>query len=200
MSKRKLSSILNLELAWKRVKNDQYNDLIPDVLELRDVDCNIKDTLVNVRRRIDSGYEPSDHLEIDVPKRGYTLRPGCTMIPEDRILYQAIIDHISRVVESPPEEAVYSYQLRKERYHKSMFKHWKPLWLKMREEMRGIYDQGYKCLLRTDIAAYFEHIDHSILRENILNIEVKDSRIINVLDRLLRKWAISEARHIGIPQ
>lgn len=200
MGIRKLSRILNLELAWKRVKNDQYNDLIPDVIELRDVDCDIKEALANLRHQIDSGYVPSDHLEIDVPKKGYTLRPGCTMIPEDRILYQATIDFISKTVESPPEEAVYSYQLRKDRYYKSMFKHWKPLWLKMREEMRRLYNEGFICLLRTDIAAYFEHIDHSILKENILNIEVNDSRFINLLDKLLRKWAISETRHIGIPQ
>jgi len=66
--------------------------------------------------------------------------------------------------------------------------------------MRKVYANGYRCLLRTDIAAYFEHIDHRILRTNILNGQVKEKQILDLLSKLLKRWAVSDVRHIGIPQ
>jgi hypothetical protein len=198
MAPRKLSRMLNLELAWGRVKKDQYNDIIPDILELRDVDYDKAATINKIRGRLDRGFEPSDLLGIDVPKKGYTLRPGCNLVPEDRIVYQAVVDFISNKVEEPPADCVFSYRLRKNKRTNNMFKFWRDLWLDMRRKMRDVYANGCCCLLRTDIAAYFEHIDHSILRANILDGQVSEKQILDLLDKLLRKWAVSEAKHIGI--
>lgn len=122
------------------------------------------------------------------------------MITKDRIIYQAVVDFISSKVEQPPLDAVFSYQLNKKQYNKEMFEFWRPLWLEWRRKMRDVYANGYCCLLKTDIAAYFEHIDHDILRTDILNGQVKDKRVLDLLGKLLRKWAVSEAKHIGIPQ
>lgn len=200
MAYRKLSSKLDLELAWKRVKKDQYNDFIPDILELRDVDYDKTTTINKIKKELDRGYEPSDLLEIDVPKKGYTLRPGSNMIPEDRVVYQAVVDYVSSEVAEPPEDCVFSYRLNRSLKGNNMFQFWRDWWLKWRKKMRDIYSNGYCCLLRTDIAAYYEHIDQSILRNNILNGQVKDNRVLDLLDKLLRKWAPSDVKHIGIPQ
>jgi len=197
---KKLSKFLNLELAWRRIQRDQYNDFIPDILELRDVDHDRTATLKNLRDNLERGYEPSDLLEIDVPKKGYTLRPGSNMVPEDRVVYQAVVDFISSEVEQPPADACFSSRLNKKQYDKDMFEFWRPLWLEWKRKMREVYADGYCCLLKTDIAAYFEHIDHDILRTDILNGQVKNKEVLDLLDKLLRKWAVSEARHIGIPQ
>lgn len=197
---KRLSTLLNLELAWRRIRADQYNDFIPDILKLGDVEYDRVGTLKNIREEIDGGYEPSPLLHIDVPKKGYTLRPGSNMIPNDRIVYQAVVDYISRRIAQPPTDAVFSYRLNKSQYSKEMFSYWRPLWLEWRRKMRHVYAAGYWCLLKTDIAAYFEHIDYDILRPDILNGQVKDSRFLDLLRKLLRKWAVSEAKHIGIPQ
>lgn len=200
MKAKKLSTILNLELAWKRVRSDQYNDLLPDILELRDVDYDIKATLDNLRNQLDKGYQPSDALPIDVPKKAYTLRPGCNMIPEDRIAYQAVMDFISRKVEQPPSDACFSYRLNPNPKSSRMFRFWREQWLEMRRKMRETYANGYCCLLKTDIAAYFEQIDLDIFKRDVLNGKVKEGQVINVLGKLLRKWAVSQIKHIGIPQ
>ncbi len=155
---KKPSEILDLELAWKRVKRDQYNDLLPDILELRDVDYDIKATLDNLKNQLDKGYQPSDALPIDVPKKAYTLRPGCNMIPKDRIAYQAVMDFISRKAEQPPSDACFSYRLNPNPKSSRMFRFWREQWLEMRRKMRETYADGYCCLLKTDIAAYFEQI------------------------------------------
>lgn len=197
---KKLSEILDLELAWKRVKRDQYNDLLPDMLELKDVDYDIKDTLDNLRNQLDKGYQPSDAMHIDVPKKAYTLRPGCSMIPEDRIMYQAVVDFISRKVEQPPPDACFSYRLNSNPKSSRMFQFWRTSWLDMRSKMRETYANGYCCLLKTDIAAYFEQIDLDIFKRDILNGKVREGQVIYLLDKLLRKWAVSAAKHIGIPQ
>ena len=140
---KKLSNILNLELAWRRVKNDLNNDFIPDLVELSDIDYDIKNTLSNIRKQIDRGYQPSNILMIDQPKSGFTLRPASIITPEDRILYQALIDFISTKAEEPPAEACYSYRINKTPpYSKVIFKFWKDSWLKMRRKMRSIYSKG----------------------------------------------------------
>lgn len=200
MTHKKLSEILDLELAWRRVKRDQYNDIIPDILDLRDVDYDKENTINNLRKRVDMDYEPSSPLEIDVPKKGYTLRLGSNLIPEDRIVYQAVVDFISSKVEEPPAECTFSYRLNKNSKSNDMFQFWRPWWLKMRKKMREVYTGDYCYLLRTDIAAYFEHIDHSILRTNILNGQIEDKQVLDLLNKLMKRWAVSDAKHIGIPQ
>ena len=200
MAHRKLSKMLDLGLAWRRVKKDQYNDIIPDILELRDVDYDKTTTIDKIKGDLDRGYRPSDLLKIDMPKKRYTLRPGSNMIPEDRIVYQAVVDFISSEVEEPPADCVFSYRLNRDRQSNTMFKFWRPLWLEMRRKMRDVYANGYRCLLRTDIAAYFEHIDHRILRANVLDGQVKEKQILDLLGTLLKKWAVSDVKHIGIPQ
>jgi hypothetical protein len=198
---KKLSGILNLELAWRRLKNDFFNDFIHDLIELKDVEFDIKETLRNIRIKIDDGYQPSNLLRIDQPKSGFTLRPGSTMVPEDRIVYQAIIDNISYQAEEPPKEACYSYRISKVRYGPRLFRFWRNLWLEMRKSLREIYKEGiYCCLLRTDIASYFEYIDVRILRAQILDGEVKNKEVVDLLEKLLKKWAVSETKHLGIPQ
>lgn len=200
MARRRLSKILDLERAWRRVKKDQYNDIIPDILRLRDIDHDRRTTIHNLKKKLDKGYEPSNLLEIDVPKKGYTLRPGSNMNPEDRIVYQAVVDFISSKVEEPPVECVFSYRLNRNPRSNNMFQFWRPWWLRMKKNMREVYHNGYHCLLRTDIASYFEHIDHSILRNTILDRQIKDKHVLDLLDKLLKRWAISDVKHISIPQ
>jgi len=200
MKGKKLSQLLDLELAWRRIKSDTYNDIIPDILKYKDVEYDKKTTIKNIKRKLDEGYEPSELLMIDMPKKGYTLRPGSNMVPEDRIVYQAIIDYISKRVEEPPADCVFSFRLNKDTHSNSLFKYWRHLWLEWRRKMREVYEDGYRYLLRTDIAAYFEHINHSILRSNIFNGQVEDQHVLDLLEGILKKWAVSEAPNIGIPQ
>lgn len=115
MPRKKLSNILDLELAWRQIKKDQYNDIIPDILEYKDVDRDRNTTITKIKEKLDRGYEPSELLNIDMPKKGYTLRPGSNMIPEDRIVYQAVVDFISSKVEEPPADCVFGYRLDKNR-------------------------------------------------------------------------------------
>lgn len=200
MAHRRLSTVLDLELAWRRVKQDQYDDIVPDMLELRDVDYDKARVLAAIKLALDSGYNPGELLRIDAPKKGYTLRPCSYMIAEDRIVYQAVVDYISRCVGEPPADCVFSHRLNDNLKSKNMFRFWKESWLEGRKKMRNIYKDGHCCLLRTDITAYFEQIDHRILRYQILDAQVKDKRVLDLLDTLLKKWAISDAKNIGIPQ
>ena len=187
-------------MAYKRVRKDQGDDFIPDILELRDVDLDRKDTVDKLRDKLESGYEPSNLLQIDVPKKGYAPRPGSNLIPEDRIVYQAIVDYISSRVEEPPPDVCFSYRLKRKADSGLMFQFWRPWWLKWRRKMREVYANGYRCLLKTDIAAYYEQIDHDIFVRHVLNGKVKEGEVIYLLRKLLSKWAISDIKHIGIPQ
>jgi len=187
-------------LAWKRVKKDQYDDFLPDILDLRDITHDEKNTIDNIKGKLDQGYEPFPPLYIDVPKKGYAPRPGCALMPEDRIVYQAVVDYISNSVEKPPPSACFSHRLNPKSDSSQMFLFWRNWWLKMRKSMRETYANGYHCLLKTDIAAYFEQIDHQIFITHLLNGKVKEGEVIYLLRKLLSKWAISDIKHIGIPQ
>lgn len=203
MTLKKLSKMLDLELAWRRVKKDQSKpgiDFIPDLLSYDDFERDIVANLERIKKSLDEGYEPSNLLEIDVPKRGYSIRPGSNQKIEDRIVYQALIDFISNKVKEPPPDGVYSLRLNKKPKSNSMFKYWKPLWLEMRRKMRECYNNGSRCFLKTDITAFFEHIDHNILRSCVFDPYIEDKRILDVLDKLLKKWAVSEMKYVGISQ
>jgi hypothetical protein len=68
---KKLSKFLNLELAWRRIQRDQYNNFIPDILDLRDMDHDGTATLKNLRDKLEGGYE-ANFTFLLVPSTAYS--------------------------------------------------------------------------------------------------------------------------------
>lgn len=199
---------LDFDLAWKRIMKDMGDDPYPDLLHYKDVQKDwerFRDELIRSLKD-DSGednpdgYQPKLYRTIDIPKKGFTLRPGGAMHIQDRLLYQAIVDFIAPFYE--PEDSVFSYRLSGEQ-SPLMFRPGVEQWKAFQDKVEELCQQ-HEWVVETDITAYFEHIDHGYLARRLDDIfpDVPrlDMRVLKkfLINRLLFTW--SNATRRGIPQ
>jgi len=198
-----LSETLDLTRAYRRVSMDGRDDAWPDIVGYRDFGRRVDDNLATITARIASPglYRPGRPLGINLPKKGFTLRPGVVPLISDRIAYQAIADLLAPHFEAEP--CVYSNQLSDNPDSDRMFKFGVGLWLEFQERVEELC-HTHPFVVETDITAYFEHIGHDLLlhRLNDLFSEHFDKPTFKackqLLARLLRGW--NKNLRFGIPQ
>ncbi|RME60590.1 hypothetical protein D6779_01910 [Candidatus Parcubacteria bacterium] len=193
---------LDFDLAWERVIKDMGDDPYPDLLHYKDVQSNwdaFRDELLESLKGDAGKYRPEAYSAIEIPKKGFTLRPAGAMHIKDRLLYQAIIDFLAPYY--APEEPVFSYRLAGKR-SSWMFKPGVEQWKSFQTKVEELCHQ-YKWVVETDLTAYFEHIDHKYLARRIDDIFPDIARptmrvLKQYLMKLLSGW--SNGKPYGIPQ
>lgn len=147
-------------------------------------------------------YLASIPLKIEIPKRGFTLRPGVVPTISDRMIYQGIADVLAPMFRS--EEIVYSNRL-SDPNDKNMFVPGVELWIEFQKEIEK--NCGcYSYVVETDLTAYFDHINHDILFSRIKDLfqpEIEPEQVNNIqkfLGKQLTKWSCVGFRKFGIPQ
>jgi retron-type reverse transcriptase len=194
---------LDLNKAFRRIEQDRRDDAWPDVVGYRDYKRGLIEYLSSIQEtlRATNLYKASLPLCIDVPKKGYTLRPGVVPLIDDRIIYQAIADLLAP--HFIPEASVYSNRLAGQNMDQ-MFIQGVELWVEFQNKVEE-YCQQYPYVVETDIAAYFDHINHNLLYSRIHDLFKSNfdqntlKEICNLLRRLLRSWNIG-LKNFGIPQ
>lgn len=198
-----LNDFLDLEKAFKRVQQDKRDDSWPDIANYKDYEIALQEKLKHLQSQIVSpnSYRANSPSHIDIPKKGFTLRPVDIPMIDDRIIYQAIADNLSPYFQ--PETCVYSNILSPAANSTRMFIPGVDLWLKFQKEVERLCGL-FPYVVETDIATYFEYIDHHRLLHRIQDLfENKvDKEILNankvLLQRLWQKW--SRGKKFGIPQ
>ncbi len=192
---------LNLNLAWKRVQKDSKKQFVPDLLELEDYERDVKKNLENLKARISPDFRPQAPLTIDQPKSNFSLRPGLAINIEDRIVYQALVDNIAPIIDPKLSESVYSFRLSDKSNDPYFFKNQVHQWKFYTEERRRCYvEEGFTYLLQTDIAAFFEHISHTILIEKLEEF-IDEKEILKVLKNIIGDLSGHIGLHgVGLPQ
>jgi hypothetical protein len=198
-----LINFLDLEKAFQRVQQDKRDDSWPDIANYKDYELVLKEKLGILQSQIDKpdSYRANFPFHIDIPKKGFTLRPVDIPTIDDRIIYQAIADNLSPHFQ--PESCVYSNILSLNINSTRMFIPGVDLWLRFQKEVERLCEL-FPYVVETDIATYFEYIDHHRLLHRIQDLfENKiDKDILNankvLLQRLWQKW--SKGRKVGIPQ
>ena len=193
---------LNLDLALERVIKDMGDDPYPDLLHYKDTQLNWSSFRDNLLESIvgDKGtYHPAPYKTIEIPKRGFTLRPAGAMHIKDRLLYQAIADFLAP--QFTPEQPVYSYRLASPT-SSWMFLQGVEQWKLFEVEAERLCHE-YQYVLETDLTAYFEHIDHRRLARRLDDIFPQIDRatmrpLKQHLSSLLGTW--SRNTSFGIPQ
>lgn len=199
-----LKDFLDLEKAFRRVQQDKRDDVWPDIVGYRDYRLDIKNNLALLSERINkpNSYQASLPLGIDLPKRGFTLRPGLAPLIDDRVLYQSIADFLAPFF--TPEACVYSNRLAENQNSRRMFVPGVRLWLEFQSQVEELCNQ-YPYVVETDITAYFDHISHDLLlhrlddlfQEHVDRKTLRESK--QILQRLLRRWN-RHGNRFGIPQ
>ena len=183
---------LNWELAVSRYERDVRDDFFPDPLRNRDLfaAANRK-----TRPLFDlTEYAPETAENWDVPKDNLTLRHSIHISAVDRLVYQALIDHLAPVCAPVFNERSYAYKLRGPE-DPEMF-------CRVVEQNNAFYDavrvrlesNPKAVVVVADVAQYFENISFEILKRKLIDLtKAKLGHptrvVIDVLIECLQKWA-----------
>src|SRR5574341_336866 len=199
-----LEETLDLSKAYRRVQHDKNDDTWPDIVGYRDYGRELDENLENLRTRLTrpASYEVSLPLGIDLPKRGFTLRPGLVPMIDDRLIYQAVADFLSPHFTAEP--CVYSNRLNPDYTSSRMFVPGVELWLKFQANIER-HCIEYTYVVETVLTAYFDHISHDLLlhrlddlfSDRLDNITLRE--IKQILQRLWKRWS-KVGHRFGIPQ
>jgi hypothetical protein len=198
-----LTNLLDLELAWKRVKADETSGRVfarrPFEIELIEVDLGgwIASLVDEIRSH---RYTPSPMSLCDVPKRTGSIRPGGLLTMTDRLVYAACVGaclpHIRQALALPSESVDFAHQLSDNpndaRWLQQPF-----TWQDFQKNTLAMVKGGASYLLSIDIVAYYDHIDLGVLLSELKGIGAP-SHAVDQLGICLMRWAQVPGR--GIPQ
>lgn len=148
----------------------------------------------------DGTYIPAMACPLNTPKPKWHIRPACLLSLNDLLVYNYLalscLPNVRKYLEWSEETIRFSHKLLdkdKNRWFPGVFSGWDMF----RERSIETLNSGYKFVLITDIAGYYENIDiNRLIRElRVLGI---DNTTLENLSRCLNKW--SEPRGRGIPQ
>jgi hypothetical protein len=186
-----------IEIAWAHLGRSSGDLDMPDLIAHADIDANWSDYRTNLVKNILDGNCYPSHLEVvDLPKDRLAVRPLARMSPEHRLAYDAAVFAAADQIESTVPRGVYSYRWWK---GKQRLLGAQGMWIKMQRSARYLHAQHPSLLLaRTDVTAFYEHIEPDILIEDFKALDVPNWSG-EVLDGFLRAFnGLSNAW--GIPQ
>jgi len=198
-----LKDHLDLHKAYKRIQQDKRDDTLPDVFNYRDYERSLDENLGLIGAQIETPnqYQVKSPAYIEIPKKGFTLRPVAAPKIDDRILYQALADALAPHFQ--PEPCVYSNRLSGDQNSTRMFSIGVESWLKFQDAVAENCTK-FPYVVETDITAYFEHISHRHLNNRIQDLfagKIDDDVLKEIkvlLPRLWKRW--NRNKDFGIPQ
>ncbi len=179
--------------AIKYLKQDIKNDFWPDVFDYADY-LDDPASLISVNY---NSPAPGSVIVLDIPKASLILRPGHFMRLTDRVYYQLLTNKFAKTVDTSllNREIVFSHRVTKS--EKYFFENGVEAWRRFHAKTEKLFNKhpsGF--LLKTDISAYFEHIQIKKLLDILNQLNVSKD-VTSKLGYLLNTW---HASGIGIPQ
>ncbi len=180
----------SLESAWHRVR-DNHGCAGADGETLEDFESGLAFELKRLGEELARGkYRPLPFLRILVEKRENEARALCVPAVRDRVAQAAVLSVIEPILEAQFEECSFAYR-------------------KGRSVRQAVYrvkelrDQGYQWVVDADVDAFFDSIDHEILRLKIEHY-ILDKHIQSLLELWVRAevWDGETVSRLtqGIPQ
>jgi len=197
---------LEFERALKRIVAEELrgNNPVPDILGFLHLKHlfgpNFFSKLEASLWSIEKIRIPRPLLKIDVPKANFTIRPMARPITEDWLIYEAIIEYLSKEILKKKEICKRSFSILnfKTRNAGKIVP-----WLKFDEQSRDFYKKGYKYCVIADLTGYYENINLEELRKriiNYLNNNGESEKLTQILSDVLRKWSDERVSGYGLPQ
>ncbi|MFZ2489765.1 MAG: RNA-directed DNA polymerase [Anaerolineae bacterium] len=196
----------NFQLAWERVRYFDRSDS-RDWLGLKVFAANRDHNLEILRQSIiHKTFEASSPEIKYFPKQSQTLRPMAVLPIKDRVAFQAIANVVAEFGRSTLSLAAnrqsFANVLRPPEIIQ-MFSPWKEQYSAFQAKYGELIDEGNSWVVETDIAAFYETIDHSKLFETLLNGNFLDEVVLEYLKTYLPVWASvkkGQKSPRGVPQ
>jgi hypothetical protein len=200
MSQR-LANLLNLELAWQRVKFDRPDRIFvtnPYLVEL--VEQDLAGFLRGIREQVARGYVPFPSVICPAPKGKWQVRPGVYLRLADEVIYNAlagsVFGNVMGKLQWSQGDPDIAYQLANLSTSVQWVKRGFLVWKEWRERsMEKMQTADF--VLIADIAAFYENIDLHRLFSDLRAVNM-DEEAARLLSTCLNRWA--EPRGKGIPQ
>jgi hypothetical protein len=216
-----------LESAFQLAITDlEENSPAPDPLRFAEYDHDKAGLLRWIRKHLALGtYRPAPLLSIDFPKSEFAYRPATRIEVRDLIVLFYVLLQISDRLERQlgPEAASHRLKVDKKtgslriirgstyilpRHLRRRFGitvPWYDAWPKFRKSLERAYRSGSKNVGATDITGFFEHIDHEILRRNLMQLGGRGNvQLINLLVEIYSAWGLRDIQNVrqgrGLPQ
>jgi retron-type reverse transcriptase len=196
----------NFKLAWERVRYFDRADS-RDWIGLKVFAAN-RDHNLEVLRQfvIHKTFEASSPEIKYFPKPSQTLRPMAVLPIKDRIVFQAIVNTVAEFGRSTlslvANRQSFANNLRPPEVIE-MFYPWKAQYSGFQSKYADLIDEGNSWVVETDIAAFYETLDHSKLYEILSNGNFLDDHALEYLKTYLPFWASvkkGQASPRGVPQ
>ena len=219
--------------GWHLAHVDSRDNFVLDPVGYIDFGSNLDERLKHLIEQVQTyRYRPRHLLEIDLPKSGLSVRPGNVLPIEESILLHAITYLLAPILDRKLDKSVYSCRLHpdwKKRVQKrdslfrespvdfpflrratvrsiSPFDAWYERWPEFEKAaIDACTQEGYTHLTKTDITAYFENIDLSLLEIQMRSLlKREEDKVIQLLFRILDGWTLMTSTGTpvgrGIPQ
>lgn len=191
------SKSLDRAVAQKNVHQDLIGDWYRDPWNWPEVDFVVdQEPSILLDRAAATGA--CRVANVDVPKEGFASRPAVVMDPIDRLLYQALVDRISKQVTTGLEPWVYGWRLRRRMAKPGMMARNDYEWDAQRAKLSALVNQ-YKFGFKTDIVSCFASIPISRVIEDIDHRTNGPKLVIARLNDMLTQWDKTPQRR-GLPQ
>lgn len=195
-------AVLDMETAIRRIQHDLTDDWYFDPLHYLDM-CNT-DFVLNYFSKKDRccNYKAQKMEVFYLPKKSFVLRKAMVGTFMDRLLYMAVVNQLSVLIDSHLSRYVYSARYNPDKSKNGLIVQGVEQWTKMNYLINDWVDKEKKgCLVKLDLLNYYDSINKKTLIR-LLNEIVQtdnDKACVRLLERLLTDFSDKEINH-GIPQ
>lgn len=163
-----------LHAAWLRVRENEGCAGV-DGVTIEDFESGLLYELPRLQRELaDGSYRPLPLLRILVDKGNGETRALCVPAVRDRVAQAAVLQFIEPILEAQFEDC--SFAFRKGRSVRTAV-----------HRIRELYEKGYRWVVDADIDAFFDSIDHELMR-----LKIEHYILNSTLRDLLTHWVQAE--------
>ena len=201
-----LASLLDLRTAWGRVKDDIADRVfIRDPYSISLVDSDLEAWLEHRLSLIrDDKYVPESAYICDVPKGSGLIRPGAHLSYTDRLIYTACVGAcfpaIHQRLKSSQGKTDFSYRLAALPSNPKWLKDRFTGWQDFRQRSLALIEAGAAYVVMTDITAFYENIDLSLLFSDLRSTGAPEEAINQLEVPALTNGHKSPAGHPSRPK
>lgn len=188
------SALVDFPTALRHIRGqDLGRDVwVPDVLRFADDLADPAALMDDAAARVDETVPLDPAISVPVPKSPIFLRNAVNLSLPDRLAYHAVVLAIAPTIDELMTDEAFAARL--DSGHRFLrtggFARWKAAVRQRAEEVGGY-------VVETDLTAFFDCINHSLLMREIRETGVP-TPLANVLGHMLRTWAV--APNTGLPQ
>ena len=144
-----------------------------------------------------NGTGAGQAAKLEVPKANFGVRPALVVGPIDRLVYQSLVDTVSKSAIGDMKELVFGWRLVPRTPKKGEYARNDWQWENYRAHLRRLANES-RCLLRSDIVSFFASIPVPRIMET-LSSRAGSGKVVKRIGSLLEGWDSVYLRS-GLPQ